>query len=149
MITQIDKSKVLEASLVLVNDRLRFEGAVDTNAPISIDYIPPLGDGQGYTSLELLLLSLSSCMGSALLTFLRRMQKNITRFEIQAKGIRKEEHPTGFKSIHMQMIITSANVTLPEVDKLLKLAEETYCPVWAMLKGNVIVNVHTIIISEN
>ena len=149
MITQIDKSKVMEASLVLLNEKLHFEGSVDKNEPISIDYIPPLGDGLGYTSLELLLLSLSSCMGSALLTFLRRMQKNITRFEIQAKGIRKEEHPTGFKSIHLELIITSTNTTLTEVDKVLKLAEETYCPVWAMLKGNVEVNIHTIIISEN
>ena len=66
-----DKSKELTASIKLLNEKLHFEGVVDGNEPVSIDYTPPLGDNLGYTSLELLLLSLSSCMGSAILTFLR------------------------------------------------------------------------------
>lgn len=69
-----DKSKELTASIKLLNEKLHFQGMVDGNEPISIDYTPPLGDNLGYTSLELLLLSLSSCVGSAVLTFLRRMQ---------------------------------------------------------------------------
>lgn len=54
-----DKSKELNSSIKLVNNKLHFIGSVDNNEPISIDYIAPLGDDLGYTSLELLLLSLS------------------------------------------------------------------------------------------
>jgi putative redox protein len=133
----IDKSKELHATLVLVNDRLHFSGAVGTNAPISIDYIPPLGDDLGYTSLELLLLSLSSCLGSAALTFLRKMKKNVTGFAIQARGVRREEHPTAFKTIFMELTVESGDVTGADLDKVIALAEEKYCPVWAMVKGNV------------
>ena len=79
-----DKSKELFASIKLINDRLNFEGLVQGNRPISIDYTPPLGDNLGYTSLELLLLSLSSCLGTALLTFLRKMGKTITDFKIDS-----------------------------------------------------------------
>ena len=132
-----DKSKVLTASIRLLNDKLHFEGNVDGNEPVSIDYSPPLGDNLGYTSLELLLLSLSSCVGSAVLTFLRRMQKTITACDITAKGIRREEHPTGFSSISLYISLTSVNTTSDDLNKVLKLSEETYCPVWAMLKGNV------------
>ena len=137
METTIDKSKELEARITLINNKLHFNGEVEGNELISIDYIPPIGDGLGYTSLELLLLSLSSCLGSALLTFLRRMQKNIGGFEIKAMGVRNTEHPTGFKSITLQILINSNNTAEPEVEKLIKMAEDTYCPVWAMVKGNV------------
>jgi putative redox protein len=137
METKIDKSKELEARLTLINNKLHFTGMVEGNQPISIDYIPPIGDGLGYTSLELLLLSFSSCLGSALLTFLRRMQKNIAGFEIKTTGVRNTEHPTGFKTINFEIVIKSDNTTEVEVNKLIKMAEETYCPVWAMVKGNV------------
>ena len=80
----MDKSKELTATVRLINDKLNFSGTVEGNIPVSIDYTPPLGDNLGYTSLELLLLSLSSCLGSATLTFLRRMGKTITGFEIRS-----------------------------------------------------------------
>lgn len=43
-----DKSKSLTASIKLLNEKLRFEGKVGGNEPISIDYTPPLGDSLGY-----------------------------------------------------------------------------------------------------
>jgi putative redox protein len=144
-----DKSKEMNTSIVLVNDRLNFEGIVGDNSPVSIDYIPPLGDNDGYTSLELLLLSLSSCVGTAVLTFLRRMKKTITGFEIISRGIRKEEHPTGFKTIFLEININSPDVTGDDLDKVIKLAEETYCPVWSMMKGNVEINIKHVVFSVN
>ena len=54
-----DKSKELKSTIRLVNDKLLFKGTVGDNTPVSIDYIAPLGDDMGYTSLELLLLLLS------------------------------------------------------------------------------------------
>lgn len=141
----IDKSKELHTSIKLINDKLNFEGIVENNDPISIDYTPPLGDNSGYTSLELLLLSLSSCLGSSVLTFLRKMKKTINSCEIHATGIRKEAHPTCFSSIIMEIKIQSSDVSLDDLDKVIKLSEETYCPVWAMLKGNVDIGIKPVI----
>jgi len=138
-ISMTDKSKELNSTIKLVNDKLHFTGTVGSNEPVSIDYIAPLGDDLGYTSLELLLLSLSSCLGSAMLTFLRRMHKNILQFEIGAKGLRNEEHPTGFKKIQMNIIINSPDVSEEDAKKVIAMAEEKYCPVWAMIKGNTVV----------
>lgn len=137
----IDKSKVLNTSINLINDKLNFKGSVDGNDSISIDYTPPLGDNLGYTSLELLLLSLSSCLGSAVLTFLRKMKKTITGFEIQSNGIRNSEHPTCFNKITLIINIKSSDTSEDDLKKVVKLSEDTYCPVWAMLKGNVEIEV--------
>jgi putative redox protein len=137
----IDKTKELNATVCLVNQKLQFMGNVENNDPVSIDYTPPLGDNLGYTSLELLLLSLSSCIGTAVLTFLRKMKKTINGCEINASGIRREEHPTCFRTILLTINLKSPDTSDEDFQKVLKLSEETYCPVWALLKGNVEIDV--------
>jgi putative redox protein len=136
-----DKSNELNAYITLVNDKLHFISHVGENEPISIDYTPPLGDNLGYTSLELFLLSLSSCVGSSVLTILRKMRKTITGFEIHSRGIRRKEHPTCFKSIHLTIDLKSDDTTEEDLNKVIKLSEDTYCPVWAMIKGIVEVEI--------
>ncbi len=136
-----DKSKEQSASIRLINDKLHFAGSAGDNDLISIDYISPLGDNMGYTSLELLLLSLSSCLGSVLLTLLRRMNKNIEEFDIQANGIRNEEHPTGFSLITLNIKVVSHDITEEDMEKVIPLAGDKYCPVWSMIKGNTAVEI--------
>jgi len=76
------------------------------------------------------------------------MKKTISGFEIHSTGIRKEEHPTGFKTIKLLMTIKSVDTTDEDVDKVIKLSEEMYCPVWSMLKGNVEIEVNYRIVGQ-
>jgi putative redox protein len=134
-----DKNKELNTTVRLINNKLHFQGTTGNHEPVSIDYIAPLGDDLGYTSLELFLMSLSSCLGSAMLVFLRRMNKTILHFEIDARGIRKEEHPTGFSTIHLAVHVQSPDITVAELAKVSSMAEEKYCPLWSMIDKSVIV----------
>ena len=144
--TTTDKSKTLSATVTLVNGKLHFIGKAGTNEPISIDYTPPLGDNLGYTSLELLLMSLASCIGSAVLVLLRKMGKSIQGLEISSTGIRREQHPTCFSTITLDLVLRSADVTDAELEKVIGLSDEKLCPVYAMIKGNVDVVInHSII----
>jgi len=136
MENKIDKSKELRSSIQLINEKVQFKGSVDGNNPVMIDYTPPIGDNAGYTSLELFLLSLSSCAGTAILVLLRKMQKSIQLFEISSIGNRKQEHPTGFKSVKLEINIKSENLTSDEMNKVLGMIEGI-CPVLSMIKGNV------------
>jgi len=129
--------EVLESKVSLTNQKVQFKGVVRQNPAITIDYTPPVGDGDGYTSLELLLVSLSTCVGTSLTTFLRRMKRSVSGLEIHANGIRRDQHPTYFESIALQLTIVSVDATREDVDKVLRLSEETYCPVWAMIKHTV------------
>jgi uncharacterized OsmC-like protein len=112
---------------------LLFEGNVEGNKPITIDYIPPFGDNLGYTSLELMLLSLSSCVATALLVLLRRQGKNIEHFSVKSEGTRRPTHPTAFEEIHLFVDIKSSDLTSAEFEKALTMAE-SICPVWYMIK---------------
>lgn len=136
METTTDKSKELTASVMLINNKLLFEGNVAGNEPVLIDYVPPLGDNLGYTSLELFLLSISSCVGSAMLVVLRKMQKQVQSFEIISKGLRRQEHPTGFESITLELLLQSENITVEDMEKVTQRIEGL-CPVISMVKGNV------------
>lgn len=132
----IDKSKEVKSSLSLQNNKVLFKSEIDGNPPISIDYIPPIGDNNGYTSLELFLLSLSSCLGTAILVLLRRMNKGIDSFKIEAIGSRKAEHPTGFKSINIMLYLSSKDISNEEMQKVIKMAEPI-CPVLSMIKSDI------------
>jgi putative redox protein len=102
-----------------------------------MDYTPPLGDGQGYMPLELLLMSLAYCSGGTLSFLLRKMGKNIAGVAVHAKGERRDTSPTSFRNISLEFELYSKDAGDADVKKALTLAEESVCAVWAMLKGNV------------
>jgi putative redox protein len=55
---------------------------------------------------------------------------------VNAKGTRREQHPTSFQNIFLEFTVHSDDVKDDDMKKAIKLAEESVCPVWAMVKGN-------------
>jgi putative redox protein len=127
---------LMEVSVDSTNQKLGYTGVLRSHPAIPIDYIPPFGDGQGYTPLELLLMSLAACSGGTIGLLLRKMGKTISGIKVNTKGIRREQHPTSFQKIFLEFVVTSGDVKDADIQKAIKLAEESVCPVWAMVKGN-------------
>jgi putative redox protein len=65
------------------------------------------------------------------------MRKTVAGFDVHAKGVRREQHPTSFETISLQFTLRSPDVEDGDIEKAVRLSEETYCPVWDMLKNNV------------
>jgi len=139
---------VLNTEIKLLNDKINFIGKSKNNVPISIDYASPIGDDLGYTSLELFLLSLSSCIGSSLALLLRKMSKTVSGLEIRAQGVRRTLHPTSFEKITLDVVLTSDDITTQSVDRALALSEDSICPVWAMIKNSVEVVINYTIVKR-
>lgn len=133
-------SQQLTASARLANQKVKFIGASGSNPEIILDYTPPVGDGEGYTSLELFLVSLASCSGTSITALLRRMQKDVSGLIINVKGDRREQHPTYFEKIYLEFILESKDAENSDVEKAMKLSEDSICPVWNMIKNNVEIN---------
>lgn len=127
----------MEISLELINDRIQFSGKARDNAPVLMDYFPPLGDGNGYTGLELLLVSFAGCSSTAIVYLLRKMGKSVKDLKVKSGGERYDKPPMHFKKIYIEYTVTSNDVNDSDMDKVIKLSEESVCPVWAMVKGNV------------
>lgn len=128
----------LEINLNSIDDKVKFSAVSRANPEVIIDYFPPFGAGEGYTSLELLLFSFASCVSATLAIILRgQMERNIASLSAKAKGYVKEEHPKAFSKIELELVIESPDAQEAEVEKTLIALENKLCPVWAMIKGNV------------
>ena len=97
----------VEVTVNLTNQKVQFTGVAGSNPAIICDCKPPVGDGAGYTGLELLLVSLATCSGTSVVHVLRKMRKSVSGFEVHAKGIRREQHPTSFEKIDLEFALHS------------------------------------------
>jgi putative redox protein len=132
-------SNLLEAKIQLLNEGVKFKSVVEGKPEIITDYLPPYGDGLSVLPLELFLISFGTCAGGVITPMLKRMGKQIQGLQIIIQGKRREEHPLCFEEIKLKISVDSVDVTEEDLKKAVKLAEEKFCPVWAMIKGNVIV----------
>lgn len=127
-----------KATLKLVDDKVKFIGKAGNNSEITLDYFPPVGNGSGYSPLEMFLLSLTECMSIAVLMVLRgKMKKTIKAFSANASGIQKDEHPKSFSKIEIEFVFESDDLDDESVKNAIFAAEDKICAVGAMIKGNV------------
>lgn len=107
------------------------EHAITTDYPLQ-----PGVAGAGMKPLEMLLSSLSTCAGGALVVLLRKGKFAASGLRVSARGIRQDQHPTVFTEIALEFEVRGAELRSEDMTRVLQQAE-AICPVWAMLKGNV------------
>lgn len=127
----------VEVAISLTNQKVRFTGVARSNPAVTFDYNPPVGDGQGYTGLEMLLMSLAACSSTSIVYLLRNMGRSISGFDVKAQGTRRNKHPMSFETISLAFTLHSPDAAEADLQKAIRLSEESYCPVWAMVKNNV------------
>jgi putative redox protein len=130
-------ANILETNTTLTDEKVRFSGSARNIPAVTMDYFPPLGEGEGYTGLEMLLLSLSGCSSTAVTVLLRKMNKTVKDLSVHASGTRQETAPYGFTCITLDFTLVSPDATESDLEKAIQIAESSMCPVWALLKGNV------------
>jgi len=123
------------------DNKVHFEGVSDANADISIpfDFAPPLGEGQGFAGLELLLMSFAGCVSTTIVFLLGRSGKHIASYSAVAEGIRTE-HPLLLREIRLHISIESNDIKDTDMKNAVKQAEAV-SPVWQAVKNNVTTNV--------
>lgn len=129
----------VEINLKLINEKVKFEvvSASRPNEPVTIDYLPPLGDGEGFLGLELLTMSFAGCVSTAIVALLRRLDKPIAGYKMSVTG-HKREMPLSLEKIDFSITFESDSITAEEVEKVLLQAEQI-SPVWIAIKNNVAV----------
>ena len=128
-----------EVTVNLMNQKAQFSGVSKSNPerPVAFDYKAPIGDGQGYNGLELLLMSFAGCIGTTIAYLLRKTGKDISGMKVNAKGLRRDQPPFKFEKIFLEFILNSKDTKDVDIQKAIQLAEESLCPVWQMVKNNV------------
>ncbi len=123
---------LMQTQVKLINQKVKFACTADGKEPVHVDYVPPVGDDEGYKSLDLLLFSLSTCIGTGMALVLRKMQKTITGLQIDAQANRLTTHPTVLTDATLTVEITSSDMTQADAEKAWETAKNI-CPVSVML----------------
>ena len=109
--------------------------AGDGDHTVSMDYpLQPGEKGAGMTPLRMLLSSLAVCGGSALGLLLQRMRQPLEGLTVNARGLRRDEHPTVITEISLEFVLKGA-VDPAVAAKVLNQCEQQLCPVWHMLQA--------------
>jgi putative redox protein len=118
--------------------KMQLTGKGHTEARVAIDYPPPLGEDTGFTSLELLMVSLASCSSHSIKYVMSTMGMELQDIKANAVGQRRvDQHPTILTAIELTWEIKGKGLDQAKVEQAVRMAEEKYCPVWAMLKKEV------------
>ncbi len=132
----------IEINLNLVNEKVKFTAVSSINQehPITMDYLPPIGDGEGFLGLELLTMSFAGCVSTAIVALLRKMGKHVGNYKMSVLGYKKE-NPLALERISFAITVETEDANEEDIQKALSLAEQI-SPVWLAIKNNVEVENH-------
>lgn len=110
--------------------------AVDTEGRITKFDSPETtgGDGSASCPMTIMLEAVAACAMMDTAAILRKKRKEIDDFQIEAIGIRANEHPKVFESVHLHFILTSSDSQIEDLRRSIGLSMEKYCPASAMFK---------------
>src|SRR4030095_5044071 len=113
---------------------LKLEGTTDNGKTVFMDS----GENAAAASpAQLLLQSLAGCTMMDCASIIMKSRKNLEKFWVDIEAEEAETHPKVFKSIHLTYNFIGEGLDDSTVDRAIKLSEEKYCRVHAMLKNSV------------
>lgn len=103
------------------------------------------GQNLGPQPKGLMLTSLVGCTAMDVISMLRKMKSEPEEFSVEAETELTDEHPKVFKSILITYRLKGSGLDKAKVEKAVKLSQEKYCGVSAMLRKAVPIE-HKIVI---
>ena len=91
---------------------------------------------ESFRPMELMLLSLGSCMGFTVEMILKKMRISIKKYNIQIKGNRAEQPPKVFTDIYLTHSFYGSGLPSEKLKRALSLGE-SYCSAYNMLSTTV------------
>jgi putative redox protein len=138
---------LVEAKLNWV-DGERFAASATSGHAMVIDSDRARNSAAG--PMEMVLMGLCACTATDVVSILRKKREPFTGLEVQAEAERAPTPPTVYTSIKL-IYTVSGRVTRKAVEDAVRLSEERYCSVSAMLKctARITTEVHLVGASES
>jgi putative redox protein len=101
------------------------------------------------TPVELLLIALGSCTAVDVISILKKKREQVTRYHVEVRGTRREEHPRAFTRMEVHHVVRGHNISPKALAQAIELSETKYCSVAATLRPTVeIISSYEIIEAE-
>ncbi|MBK8433323.1 MAG: OsmC family protein [Chloroflexi bacterium] len=119
---------------ILLDHGMTFVGTADSGFAITMGTEREVGgDDDGARPLELMLMSLGGCTAMDVISILRKKRQEVSRFEVQVKAERADQHPKVFTKIVVHYVLAGVNISAEAVERAIELSATRYCPANAML----------------
>ena len=110
---------------IIWRDGMRFEGGAPGGPAATVD-----GHGTaGPSPVVLLLVAAAGCTGSDVVSILEKMRIKVATFRIEVAGVRREEEPRRYLSLHLVYHLTGEGLDEAKVRRAIDLSLEKYCSV--------------------
>lgn len=76
-----------------------------------------------------LLLAVAACTGSDVVTILQKMRLPLRALRIEASGVRREEEPRRYLSLHLDYHLAADGLDEPRAQRAIDLSVDKYCSV--------------------
>lgn len=117
---------------------MEFRGRAPNGHELTIDTSSDHGGhALGLEPLDLVLLALGGCMGLDVISIMRKKRQEVTNYDIRITAEQADEHPRVYTRIELEHVVAGRNIDENAVVRAIALSETKYCPVSAMLRGNV------------
>jgi putative redox protein len=134
----VEKKEPSTPSVVRVKwiDGMRFVATDSIGHSIVMDASKQVGgEGSGFSPLQLLLAALGGCTGIDIVDIMRKQRQTVDDFEIVVSGQRVKEPPRVYSSIRVEYRVKGRDIKERAVQRAIRLSEDKYCSVGAMLKA--------------
>jgi len=112
---------------------MRFIGGAPDGPTIPIDADNTLAPGP----MQTLLIAAATCTGADVVSILKKMQVDLTRFEIAVEGERAAEHPRRYIRIDFVFRLGGIGLDEAKARRAIDLSIEKYCSVVHSLKTDI------------
>jgi putative redox protein len=102
-----------------------------------------IDDTTGHTGpkpIELVAVALAGCTAFDVITILRnKNRQDVTGYEVRVEAEQAERSPQKFVAVRIHHIVSGRNIDPAAVSEAIRISEEKYCSVEAMLKDSAVV----------
>jgi len=97
--------------------------------------------GKAFTPMELFLVALAGCTAMDVEWIMGRERQKLNHFDIAINGTRRKEDPKYYDKIEIRYSLAGDSIGKDAVERAIRLSQEKYCSVRAMLKDAVKLNI--------
>ena len=90
--------------------------------------------GTGATPIELVAVALAGCTAFDVINILRKKRQQVTGYEVRVEAEQVDEPPQVFNRVRIRHLIRGYDVDPGAVEAAIRLSEEKYCSVGAMVR---------------
>jgi len=88
----------------------------------------------GAKPIELVAIALGGCTGFDVINILRKKRQQVTGYEVRVEAEQAPTPPNVFTSVRIHHLVTGIDVSPQAVEDAIRLSEEKYCSVGAMVQ---------------